>query len=257
MQYAVGTTALQEDLLIAGADGVFDVALTNGLLAIAASVIPGHKAANPAERTPSASEVLRDLAKSFQKSIAGMVAVPTGEEATDLDDRGFLVRLGFDGVVQVPVDLLQDALNRTQPARHGRGPTGLLTSADVDALVGLDEHPALRVLTDYANDLSWKRGEEGDALEAERASEFLEMLTEEEVEARVRAVRSRPVSADDFVELQFCPVCGHQSMVGVGQDGWGYGLVAAICQVCSFKQGEHAAERESMEMEWETRWAHE
>lgn len=255
-QFATGTAALQDKLTVAGAVGVFDTALTNGLMAIAAAAIPGHPASASGGRLPPASGLLNDLTAAFGKDAAGVVQVPTGENAYDLDPRGVLKDLGYERKVAVDVDLLLDALNRTQPARHARGATGLLTAVDVEALAVLDEHPALRVLSDFRTDEYWARGAEADAIEYDRAIEFLEMLTEAEMEDRVEALRAtRGWPADEF-DLQECPACGNTSLVATGSDGWGYGVVAATCQVCSYRQSEHAAERANLDAEWEARWEH-
>src|SRR5680860_980750 len=256
-QYASGTAALQDTLTVAGADGVFDTALTNGLMAIAAAAIPSHPAAaSTSKRLPAASGLLNDLATAFGKDAAGVVAVPTGQSAHDFDDRGMLRDLGYEQKVAVNVDLLQDALDRTQPARHARGATGLLTAADVSALQVLDEHPALRVLSEFRTNKYWERGDHADAVEYDRAIEFLEMLTEAEVEDRVEAVRATRGWPSDEEAIQDCPLCGNRSVVATGSDGWGYGIVAATCQVCSYRLSEHAAEKANLDAEWEARWAH-
>jgi hypothetical protein len=49
---------------------------------------------------------------------------------------------------------------------------------------------------------------------------------------------------------------GNDSLVATGSDAWGYGIVAATCQVCSYRQSEHTAELENLNTEWELRWEH-
>lgn len=253
-QYANGTTALQNNVTVAGADGVFDLALTNGLLAVVAATITGHPAAMAIGRAPAANSLLMDLVATFGKDSAGFVKVPTGENAVDFDGKG-LVDLGYERMVSVNVDLLLDALGRTQAARHGRGPAGLLTIADVDALAALDEHPALSVLSDYRRELFWELGSVADSAEFDRALGVLELLSDDDVAARVAACQSTHGYGSEEHELQFCPVCGHQTLVATGSDAWGYGIVPARCPVCSFEQSEHSAELLNLDQEWESRWA--
>lgn len=253
-QFAAGTTALQDNLTVAGADGIFDLALTNGLLTLVAAAIPGHAASAITGKLPPASKLLADLANEFGKDGAGVVLVPTGENAFDFGPTG-LIDLGYERMVAVNVDLLADALGRTQAARHGRGPTGLLTDADVDALAVLDEHPALSVLSDFRREQYWARGSEEDAKEFDRAMKVFELLSEDDVAARVAAARANHGLGVQDHDLQFCPVFGNRTLVASGQDSWGYGTVAATCPVCSFEQSEHAAELLNLDLEWETRWA--
>lgn len=253
-QFAAGTTALQDNLTIAGADGVFDLALTNGLLAVVAAAIPGHPASAVIGKLPPASKLLADLADKFGKDAAGFTQVPTGENAFDFGPKG-LVDLGYERMVSVNIDLLADAVGRTQAARHGRGPTGLLTAANVDALAVLDEHPALSVLSDFRREQYWARGSEEDAKEFDRAVEVLRLLSRGDIEARVASVKENHGLGVQDHDLQFCPVCGNQTLVAHGSDSWGYGTVAARCPVCSFEQSEHAAELLNLDLEWETRWA--
>lgn len=90
--YAACTAVLLEGTSTPG-EGTFDAALTNGLLAIASVAIPGHKSANTTGYMPSAIKVLDDLVAEFGAT-SGVVEVPTGEEARDLNNGGMLVGLG-------------------------------------------------------------------------------------------------------------------------------------------------------------------
>lgn len=121
--YATCTVALLEEAAIPG-EGTFDAALTNGLLAIASVAIPGHKSSNTTGFMPAASQVLDDLVAEFGET-SGVVEVPTGEEAHDLNNAGMLVGLGHELKVPVDVDQLRAALKRTQPTRHGMSHSGI------------------------------------------------------------------------------------------------------------------------------------
>lgn len=254
-QYAVATTALEDNPNVAGSDGLFDIALTNGLLEIAAAAIPGHPAATAVGRMPPASRVLSDLVDRFGHD-QGFTTIETDEDERDFSTPMFTPN-GKKVEVRINVAQLRDALARTQAARHGRGPADTLTSTDVEALSALDNHPALRVTAQHRRDLDWTKGRSADEDELERAAEFIVMMSDEDIAARVDAVRFEHGWSLDSPELQECPVCGNDTLISLGTDDWGYGIVAGTCGVCSYRQSEHAAEEASMEMEWATRWAHE
>jgi hypothetical protein len=116
----------------------------------------------------------------------------------------------------------------------------------------LDEHPALSVLSEFNNDLCWVRAREADGEESDRSMEFLEMLTDAEVADRAKAVRHTqgwPGGA-----LQTCTAYSHDALVATGTDCFGYGIVAATCQVCSYRSSEHAAYELNLQTEWKVRW---
>lgn len=250
--YAACTAALLEDSSIPG-EGTFDAALTNGLLAIASVAILGHKSANSSGFMPPASKVLDDLVAEFGAT-AGVVDVPTGEEAHDLNDVGMLVGDGNEPKVPINVDQLREALKRTQPTRHGSGPDEQLEDADLQALTELDAHPALRCLGDRQNDLTWTRGDINDDFEMDRAVEFMRLLDEEDIEARVGAAERYAPDYDDGRQMQDCPVCGYQTLVPTGGDGFGYGNTSGTCVVCTYRRSEHATYLLDLSDEWELRW---
>lgn len=57
----------------------------------------------------------------------------------------------------------------------------------MQALAELDAHPALRCLGDLQNDLAWTRGDINNDFEMDRAVEFMRLLDEDDIEARVEA----------------------------------------------------------------------
>ncbi len=250
--YAACTAALLEESSAPG-EGTFDAALTNGLLAISSVAIPRHKSANTTGYMPSANKVLDDLVAEFGAT-SGVVKVPTGEEARDLDNGGMLVGLGYELKVPINVDQLREALKRTQPTRHGSGPDDQLTDADVQALAELDVHPALGCLGDRQNDLAWTRGDINDDFEMDRAVAIMRLLDEDDIEARVEAAERYAPDYDDGRQMQDCPVCGHHTLVPTGGDGFGYGRTAGTCVVCTYRRSEHATYLLDLEDEWEFRW---
>lgn len=247
-----------------GADGAFDAALTNGLLSVVATALPAGATSKPSGYAPPASKLLEELVAAFGNS-GGFTEIPTGEEQFDLDFDLFTEKPVLNcprpqRVVRLATDLLTDALKRTQPARRGRGPSGLLTVGDVEALAVLDDHPALGVLSEYRQDLVYREGRVEDAREAERAYELLAMLSEDDVASRVAHAIDAHGGAgswDESTPLQACPVCGNETLVGQGLDEYGYGIVLGTCLVCSYRQTLHATEQLNLEAEWEARWADE
>lgn len=250
--YAACTAALLEATSIPG-EGTFDAALTNGMLAIASVAIPGHKSANTTGHMPSANKVIDDLIAEFGET-SGVVEVPTGEEARDLNNVGMLVGLGHELKIPINVNQLREALKRTQPTRHGSGPDEQLTDADVQALAELDDHPVLRCLGDRQNDLAWTRGDVNDDFEMDRAVAFMRILDDEDIEARVEAAERYVPRYDDGREMQVCPVCGHHTLVPTGGDGFGYGNTPGTCVVCTYRRSEHATYLLDLDDEWEFRW---
>jgi hypothetical protein len=250
--YAACTAALLDESSSPG-EGTFDTALTNGLLAIASVSIPGHKSANTTGFMPAANKVLDDLVAKFGET-SGVVEVPTGEEERDLNQDGMMIGLGRELKVHVNVGQLREALSRTQPTRHGSGPEGQLIDADVEALVALDDHPALRCLGDRRNDLFWTRGDVDDDDEMSRAAAYLRLLDEDDIGARAEAARRYAPRYDESVELQGCAACGHQTLVPTASDGFGYGNTPGTCVVCSYRRSEHATYLLDLEDEWEFRW---
>jgi hypothetical protein len=179
--YAEGTALLDEDCHVVGAEALFDQALTNGLLAIAAWAIPGHSANDPDQRQLPASRVLGDLEAICQVD-NGVCTLPTDEPDYILDEHGMLQTLDREKRIRLDVAQLADAIGRTQKARHGRGPGKQVTPEDVAALVALDGHPALGELTGHYNDRDWRRAWVRDRAERFRAEDYCRLLHDDEIE---------------------------------------------------------------------------
>ncbi|WP_133241165.1 hypothetical protein [Nocardioides gansuensis] len=236
-----GTAMAQLSLEDAAVEELFNTALTHGLLAITSATIVGHPSTRPG-RQPSASKLLRDLVKTFGES-EGVCRVPTNERDSPNPFGVFGDDYQPPSEVAINTLLLSEALELADAARHGSGPTGQLTSAHISALEALDAHPALRAIGDAKRDLDWSGGVVADAHETARAAEYLEMLSDEEMERRAEAVSESPIAPawDDYPELQDCPVCGYASLIPTGGDEMGYGITAGTCFVCSYARSEDAA----------------
>jgi hypothetical protein len=116
VRYASNTLALQNNSL--PSEGLYDAALTNGLIAIVASDWPGEQIKNEnTGMTKSASELL-----------------------TFIEDMG--------GYTYLKASVLRDGLRLTQPVRHGRADDefAVLQQAHLNALELLDKHPDLSFL---------------------------------------------------------------------------------------------------------------
>ena len=102
-------------------DGLFDTALTNGLLAIVSSEWPGEDQAKDGRTLPASS--LLDVVRR----------------------RG--------GLELIVVESLQEAIALTQPVRHGRADDedDVVTSSHINALGRLDSHPARAIVEKCRN----------------------------------------------------------------------------------------------------------
>jgi len=253
--YAEGAAVLDEDCHVVGAEALFDQALTNGLLVIAADYIPGHPAADATKKQPPASVLLTQLGDRAGV-IEGVAQIPTGMRAEEIDERtGFGETLDRDEFVSLYVDQLHDALQRTQAARHGRGPGEQVTPEDVQALLELDIHPALGVLVNHYMDQDWRRAQVADRTEQARAADYLDLLDEEEVNRRTQhaALIWDPHPGDPYVEPQECPVCDRQTLQSTDGDAFGYGITAGTCLVCSYRRSDRIAD--DLVMRLRLRWA--
>jgi len=252
--YAEGAAVLDEDCQVSGAEGLFDQALTNGLLAIAAAAIPGHPAAGSGFM-PAANRLLVDIAKHAPPT-DGVSRVLTGAKVTDLGPMG-LVETDEDEYVEVRVDQLSGALARTQAARHGHGPGGQVNVDDVAALLALDRHPALEALTDHYLDRDWRRAQVADRTDKARAAGYAALLGDEELSRRAKHAQEQlsPIPGDDFTSPQLCPVCAEETITSTGGDDFGYNITAGTCLVCSYVRSDRIAYDLGVDQEWETRWA--
>lgn len=233
--YGRACAILQQDGEVAGAEAVFDQALSNALAAIVASEWPGAEQDNRG-RVKSAATLLEViLAKTHQES-AGVFVLPrrsiTGES------------------VRVRAKTLREAIDRTQGPRHGRGGSSSLTDSDVAALAELDEHPALGSLHDEHLDGSWRRSQVKDLESRSHAERYLSLLGEDEVSRRRDSVQDSlpwdPKERDACLDPQECPVCDSEALLVSEVDIFGVGVGAGTCFVCSYHRSPSVAYDEAM-----------
>lgn len=209
--YADGALVLREGHRIPGAEGLFNQALTNGLLALAeaAGIPDAHKPYPPAARA--------------------LIALLTGKSGPD---------------ERPPAELLArllGAVERTDPARHGRLGARQLTDDDVHDLVDLDAYDGLGVLDDAVVDRDAVRATAADHDESARAGGYLQLLEEhlgvEEIERRIALAQGLggPGVDGEGHDPQECPVCMNETLVVHSLDDFAV-LGAGTCTVCSYER---------------------
>ncbi len=254
--YAEGAAVLDQDEHVAGAEALFDSALTNGLLAIMSGPWP-QEILRPWDGKPHAADKLLQIleARVGQDGVAKLPVFHWPAKAAEelpppsLDD---------NETVSIQVAQLRDAVARTQIPRHGRGPGKQVTREDVEALLDLDHVVGLHALQEHYLDEHWRRARVADRNEAARAADYLDLLGEDEITRRQEAADSGPGPRPGEVDTppQECPICGYETLVSLGDDELGYGITAGTCLVCSYRRSRDIASDLGRAMEWDVRWAH-
>jgi hypothetical protein len=242
--YAYGVVKLERDPVDRFAEGTFDTAVTNGLAAIVDSFQPVPV---PASRVPSAGVMLETLRTTYGAPGDPTVAVP-------------VAAAGTTDTVTIAVQQLLDVLARTQAPRHGRGASGTVTSADIEALRDLDDHTALNCLHSTLLDEHWSRVQFDDSNELGRAAIYLSLLTErlgdDGMAERAERARGSLVRGDpEDYEAQDCPVCGNDGTLTTDSiDDLGVGYGPGTCVVCSYERSSEIAYQLAMETVYENKW---
>jgi hypothetical protein len=193
LRYGLNVVALERDLV--PPEGPFDVALTNGLAAIVASDHPGDE---------------QDR-KGRMLSASGLLKI--------LEDRGEVLDFAA----------LRDALDITQPMRHGRADDEYLLPVQrhLQALVELDDHRALLVLE-----------------QARAASKVEDLL------ARLYADSANEVTGLDVMafkdrldqpDLEECDECWRTTFLPDGHDEFGGTNSTGRCVACGYERDEDTA----------------
>ncbi|MFJ2647919.1 hypothetical protein ACIO1C_14445 [Streptomyces sp. NPDC087420] len=225
LQYARCAAVLDSDPDVPS-EGTYDQALTNGLAAIVAHEWPGEEA--NAKGRMHAANTLLDVIEQHA------VAQPDGSR--------LIPWVRFDGSpagTRVDVAALRHGVTETQGVRHARG-TGTLERAHVDALVALDDHPALRRIGEVTSDGQWVNAKIADSYEQQRAEEYLIFIGDEEADERAERAPDRlepyhPRHNPDRngTELGYCPVC-HREAFKLDTPDEEYGMSIGACLVCSY-----------------------
>lgn len=188
LRYGLNVVALERDLV--PPEGPFDVALTNGLAAIVALNHPG------AEKDQ----------KGRMLSANALLGV--------LEDRG--------ETLDYPA--LREALDITQPLRHGRADDEYLLPVQqhLEALTDLDAHAALLVLE-----------------RARATSKVEDLVTELYAEAASETTGLAFMSPKDrygHPDLESCDECGRTTFLPAGFDEFGGTNTAGECVACGYQR---------------------
>ncbi len=271
------------------AEGTFEAALTNALVAIVASEWAGEEnyPDNPS-KTRSASPLLtliRGKAKEAGSAVRPasdasdvfLIRDPHADEggrdveepATETPMEESLFSWPRPAVppleTRVDVGTLLDALDVTQPVRHAREDGDevdekprLLERRHVEALLALDSHPSLWALDMEREDRYEDSAQKQDEREREQAGQTLRRIGEEEADRRAAAavdLHTGPTPDDpSALELQECPVCGYEAFSSDGGDELGMQVGTGECLVCHYRRSPAIANAIAREMEWERRW---
>lgn len=204
-------------------EGPFDVALTNGLLAVVGLDDP--TVILDGNRTLSASVLLSHI--EHEQAVA---------EADGIEP------------LQVDVGVLRDGLQVTQPLRHGRADDEwvALTARHIEALRALDDLEGLRVLS------------LAEAIVEENANQApaADRLMVELYRARVDEHPSRTVGRlDEYLYMpspEDCASCGRETFVpdGLAERE----QFSGMCIACGFVRGEAEAEEMYLAQEFARKW---
>ncbi|MDN5563681.1 MAG: hypothetical protein L0G49_07905 [Luteococcus sp.] len=231
--YAGSTLAASEALQDSWAPAIFNMALTNGLLAIAEVELPSEVSKGPSRRTPSARAIVEKLRSKFGDSDTIEIPDPAGQPTV------------------VMCAHLLDAIDATDKPRHGTPAKRPLTRTDIDALVALDDHPALRALHDESLRAYDAYGAAAELTEWGRAADYCGLMGDDEVERRARTAWQHHDPDSGDAEPSECPVCLHTTVIATGADEYGYGITAGTCIVCSYTRSAYAARQENLQLEAE------
>ncbi|MEU2994656.1 hypothetical protein ACPCAJ_30995 [Streptomyces griseoincarnatus] len=234
---------------MAGREGVFDQALSNALAAIVASEWPGEELDRNG-RVKSASALLR-LIEKHVPATDGIVLVPDKDPMPEIpqgDTDSLFQAPRFSSHTRIDVRTLQDGIEASQAARHGRGAGGL-QRRHIEALLALDGHRSLGVMGEEQQDRIQQIAQEEDTASQKRAAEYLAHIGGEEAARRAENVTNpnayHPKHNPDGHDLGTCPVCGHETFCVEGLDPVfgrvGYGQ----CLVCTYIRTPGAAEDEA------------
>lgn len=199
VRYATNLVALEADRI--PPEGPFDAALTNGLLSIVAAEWPGADAYPKGDRMLPASQLLT--------VIEGAGSLPMVDAA-----------------------VLREALDLTQPFRHGRADDefAVIGPPHLCALAMLDEHHSLR----FAETARGRSLDECVVLAfTERAEEELPF------DLKDRLITPEP---------DYCDECNRLTYLPSGWDMFGGGNTGGFCIACGYELSEDEACERAMDL---------
>ncbi|WP_420618085.1 hypothetical protein [Candidatus Poriferisocius sp.] len=187
--YALNTLALRDNRM--PRDGAFDAAAANALAAIVAYTASGREYGNK-----------------------GRVKSPTALLATIREDS----EIKTDAIDDSELQTLEEGIEKAQSIRHGRADEewDVLDESHVEALISLDQHPALQVL------------EVIDGLDlAQAVAELYRQETEERMPHPFD-----PKARSSMPEPSECCYCGRVTLITEEFDVFGIGPGEGTCIAC-------------------------
>ncbi len=199
--FALNALALRDDRL--PRDGAFDAAVANGLAAIVASESSGDELENKRTQGKRAENSRR------VKSPLQLVETISQKQAN-----------WTSPIRAVVLASLKEGIEKAQPVRHGKADEewDVLDEKHVEALVALDEHPALQVLDD---------------LDGKSFAEAVTVLYWLETD---RHYPADPWERSQIPEPACCDDCGRQTLVSEGFDAFGIGPGEGVCVACGLER---------------------
>ncbi|WP_346094411.1 hypothetical protein [Streptomyces olivaceiscleroticus] len=268
------------------AEGTFDAALTNALVAIVASEWPGKEGKPFTKPASKLLQLIREKADTEPRVVQRapdendvfLIRDPhTDDGAPDVEEAPATGGSMADSIfswqepatqsheTRVDVGTLTDALDVTQLVRHAREGSDeadeeprLLERRHVEALLALDSHPSLWALDMEREDRYEDSAQKQDEREREQAGRTLRRIGEEEADRRAAAavdLHTGPTPDDTgALELQECPVCGYEAFSSDDGDELGMLVGTGECLVCHYRRSPAIANAIARQMEWERRW---
>ena len=186
--YALNALALRDDRV--PRDGAFDAAAANALAAIVAYIASGR------EYTSGGGWV---------QSPAALLAIARREP-----------EIKVDTLSNSDLQTLEEGIEKAKLIRHGRADEewDVLDERHVDALISLDQHPALQVL-EIVDGLDF----------AQAVVELYRTETEE-------LIPFSPKERSMVPEPSECDHCGRMTLIIEGSDVFGFGPGEGICIAC-------------------------
>lgn len=188
--YALNALALRDDRV--PRDGAFDAAAANALAAIVAFKASGREYKGGG---------------SWVQSPAALLALVRREP-----------EIKTDAIDDSELQTLQEGIEKAKLIRHGRADEewDVLDRRHVDALISLDQHPALEVLGIV------------DGLDFAQAAYE---LYRQEAEGRIPR-SSRPKERSMVIDPFYCEYCGRMTLIAEGFDAFGIGPGEGTCIAC-------------------------
>ncbi len=186
--YALNTLAMRDDRL--PRDGAFDAAAANGLAAIVA---------------------FEDGGREYEAT-GGTVKAPMALLAIIRND----ANIRTAAVRDPDLEVLKNGIKNAQKFRHGRAEEDwdVLRAEHINALVALDQHPALRVL------------------ELVGGMDFEDAVSEVFAQEAARLLPSAIKDREMVPEPVECDACWRMTLIADGVDAFGINVGEGICIAC-------------------------